>query len=94
MLVIFLGGALVLLRENQYPAKIFIGDTFCYYAGAVLALSAIFGTHLSIQDKFQLFVTGFSYLSCSISSTQFLSCSDSSPVPAIVWQNMTSRLTN
>ena len=43
LLMIFLGGALILLKDNQYPAKIFIGDTFCYYAGIVLAIAAIYG---------------------------------------------------
>ena len=94
MLVIFLGGALVLLRENQYPAKIFIGDTFCYYAGAVLALSAIFGTYLSIQDKSQLFATGFSCLSCSTSSTRLPNYSASTNVLATAWPTTTLRLTN
>ena len=44
LLMIFLGGAMVLLKDNQYPAKIFIGDTFCYYGGIVLAIAAIYGT--------------------------------------------------
>lgn len=43
LLVAFLGGALALMKLNQYPSQIFIGDTFCYYAGIVLAVAAIFG---------------------------------------------------
>jgi UDP-N-acetylmuramyl pentapeptide phosphotransferase/UDP-N-acetylglucosamine-1-phosphate transferase len=44
LLVVFLGGALALLKLNQYPSQIFIGDTFCYFAGIVLAIAAILGT--------------------------------------------------
>lgn len=43
LLLVFLGGALALLKLNQYPSQIFIGDTFCYFAGIVLAIAAILG---------------------------------------------------
>lgn len=43
ILIAFLGTALALMKHNAYPSKIFIGDTFCYFAGAVLALAALFG---------------------------------------------------
>ena len=94
LLVTFLGGALVLLRDNQYPAKIFIGDTFCYYAGAVLALSAVFGTNNVIQDKFQWSVTGFSCLNCSTSSIPPPNSSVSTTALATVWPTTTSRPTS
>ena len=61
LLVSFLGGALALMRMNQYPSQIFIGDTFCYFAGIVLAIAAILGTLSSTQEKSQLCVTGSSY---------------------------------
>ena len=48
LLVIFVSGAMIILKENQYPARIFIGDTFCYYAGIVLAVAAIYGILLII----------------------------------------------
>lgn len=48
LLVTFLGGALALMKLNQYPSQIFIGDTFCYYAGIVLAIAAILGILSSI----------------------------------------------
>jgi UDP-N-acetylglucosamine--dolichyl-phosphate N-acetylglucosaminephosphotransferase len=44
LLVTFLGSAVALMRYNAYPAKIFIGDTFCYFSGIVLAIAAIWGT--------------------------------------------------
>jgi UDP-N-acetylglucosamine--dolichyl-phosphate N-acetylglucosaminephosphotransferase len=42
-LVTFLGASLALMKFNAYPAKIFIGDTFCYFAGIILALASIWG---------------------------------------------------
>jgi UDP-N-acetylmuramyl pentapeptide phosphotransferase/UDP-N-acetylglucosamine-1-phosphate transferase len=36
-----LGSALALMKKNVYPSQIFIGDTFCYFAGIILALSAV-----------------------------------------------------
>ena len=44
LLISFLGGALALMKMNQYPSQIFIGDTFCYFAGIVLAVAAILGS--------------------------------------------------
>lgn len=38
-----LGASMALLKKNAYPSQIFIGDTFCYFAGIVLCLSAIIG---------------------------------------------------
>lgn len=43
LLVTFLGTTIALMRLNAYPAKIFIGDTLCYFGGIVLAISAIWG---------------------------------------------------
>jgi UDP-N-acetylglucosamine--dolichyl-phosphate N-acetylglucosaminephosphotransferase len=43
LLACFLGGALALLKLNQYPSRVFVGDTFCYFAGSVLAIAAILG---------------------------------------------------
>jgi UDP-N-acetylglucosamine--dolichyl-phosphate N-acetylglucosaminephosphotransferase len=43
LLVTFLGTTVALMRLNAYPAKVFIGDTFCYFAGIVLAIAAIWG---------------------------------------------------
>ncbi|KAL3985055.1 UDP-N-acetylglucosamine--dolichyl-phosphate N-acetylglucosaminephosphotransferase [Acanthocheilonema viteae] len=39
----FLGTTSVLLYFNWYPARIFVGDTFCYWAGMTLASACILG---------------------------------------------------
>ena len=44
LLVVFVLAAVALMKENAYPSKIFIGDTFCYFAGIVLAIASIWGT--------------------------------------------------
>uniref|UniRef100_A0A0N4ZPV2 UDP-N-acetylglucosamine--dolichyl-phosphate N-acetylglucosaminephosphotransferase n=1 Tax=Parastrongyloides trichosuri TaxID=131310 RepID=A0A0N4ZPV2_PARTI len=33
----------ILYRFNRYPAKVFVGDTFCYWAGMTLAVVGILG---------------------------------------------------
>jgi len=35
--------SLALLRHNWYPAKVFVGDTYCYFAGMTFAVAAILG---------------------------------------------------
>lgn len=39
----FLGVSLALFCHNQYPARVFVGDTFCYFAGMTFAVVAILG---------------------------------------------------
>lgn len=39
----FLAVSLALLRFNWYPSKVFVGDTFCYFAGMTFAVVAILG---------------------------------------------------
>ncbi|CAG9534994.1 unnamed protein product [Cercopithifilaria johnstoni] len=39
----FLGTTSVLLYFNWYPARVFAGDTFCYWAGMTLASACILG---------------------------------------------------
>ena len=39
----FLGTALALFAWNRYPASVFVGDTFCYYAGMSFAVAGILG---------------------------------------------------
>lgn len=34
---------LALLKHNRYPAKVFVGDTFCYFAGMSFATCGIIG---------------------------------------------------
>lgn len=39
----FLSTTLALLRYNWYPASVFVGDTFCYFAGTTFAVVGILG---------------------------------------------------
>jgi len=39
----FIGVSAALLMHNWYPAKVFVGDTYCYFAGMVFAVVAILG---------------------------------------------------
>ena len=34
---------LALLRFNRFPSKVFVGDTFCYFAGMTFAMVGILG---------------------------------------------------
>ena len=39
----FVSVSLALLRHNWYPANVFVGDTFCYFAGMTFAVVGILG---------------------------------------------------
>ena len=39
----FIGVTLALLHHNWYPAKVFVGDTYCYFAGMTFAVVGILG---------------------------------------------------
>lgn len=39
----FFATALALLKYNWYPARVFVGDTFCYFAGMTFAVVGIIG---------------------------------------------------
>ncbi|TYZ67988.1 hypothetical protein PybrP1_012499 [[Pythium] brassicae (nom. inval.)] len=39
----FLATTLGLLQHNWYPSRVFVGDTFCYYAGMAFAVAGILG---------------------------------------------------
>lgn len=43
MILPFIGSALSLLRYNWFPAKVFVGDTFCYFSGMTFAVVGIHG---------------------------------------------------
>ena len=43
LLLPFVGVSLALWYYNWYPAKVFVGDTYCYFAGMVFAVVAIQG---------------------------------------------------
>ncbi len=39
----FLGVSFALLSHNWYPARVFVGDTYCYFAGMVFVVVSILG---------------------------------------------------
>jgi len=39
----FVGVTIALLKHNWYPASVFVGDTFCYFAGMTFAVVGILG---------------------------------------------------
>ena len=41
LLLPFLGVSFALFLNNKYPAKVFVGDTYCYFAGMTFAVVAI-----------------------------------------------------
>ncbi|KAI9693023.1 MAG: tunicamycin resistance protein [Bathelium mastoideum] len=43
LLLPFIGTSLALWTQNWYPAKVFVGDTYCYFAGMVFAVVGIQG---------------------------------------------------
>jgi len=43
MILPFIATSLGLLRHNWYPAKVFVGDTYCYFAGMTFAVIGIHG---------------------------------------------------
>ena len=43
LLLPFIGVSIALLMHNWYPAKVFVGDTYCYFAGMVFAVDGILG---------------------------------------------------
>ena len=34
---------MALMKYNVYPSKVFIGDTYCYFAGIILCIACIIG---------------------------------------------------
>lgn len=43
LLLPFVAVSAALLRHNWFPASVFVGDTYCYFAGMALAVAAILG---------------------------------------------------
>ncbi|KAK7539763.1 N-acetylglucosaminephosphotransferase-like protein [Phyllosticta citribraziliensis] len=43
LLLPFIGASLALLAHNWFPARVFVGDTYCYFAGMVFAVVGILG---------------------------------------------------
>lgn len=61
LLLPFIGVSLALLKHNWYPAKVFVGDTYCYFAGMVFAVDGILG-HFSKTLILLLLPQGFNFL--------------------------------
>jgi len=43
LMLSFLGVTMALLKHNWYPASVFVGDTYCYFAGMTFAVVGILG---------------------------------------------------
>jgi UDP-N-acetylglucosamine--dolichyl-phosphate N-acetylglucosaminephosphotransferase len=43
LMIPFVSVSAALLHHNWYPARVFVGDTFCYFAGMTFAVSGILG---------------------------------------------------
>ncbi|KAF2475842.1 N-acetylglucosaminephosphotransferas-like protein [Lindgomyces ingoldianus] len=61
LLLPFIGVSLALLMHNWYPAKVFVGDTYCYFAGMVFAVDGILG-HFSKTLILLLIPQGFNFV--------------------------------
>ena len=62
LLLPFVGVSMALWWHNWYPAKVFVGDTYCYFAGMVFAIVGILG-HFSktLLLMFILQIINFAY---------------------------------
>ncbi|KAF1995453.1 UDP-GlcNAc-1-phosphate transferase [Amniculicola lignicola CBS 123094] len=61
LLLPFIGVSLALLKHNWYPARVFVGDTYCYFAGMVFAVDGILG-HFSKTLVLVLLPQGFNFV--------------------------------
>lgn len=61
LLLPFIGVSLALLKHNWYPAKVFVGDTYCYFAGMVFAVDGILG-HFSKTLMLLLLPQAFNFV--------------------------------
>lgn len=43
LIVTFITSSAALFKWNKYPSKVFVGDTYCYFAGMVFATAGILG---------------------------------------------------
>ena len=43
IIIPFLSVTLALMKYNRFPSKVFVGDTFCYFAGMTFAMVSILG---------------------------------------------------
>lgn len=61
LLIPFLGVSLALLWHNWYPSRVFVGDTYCYFAGMVFVVVGILG-HFSKTLILLLLPQGFNFI--------------------------------
>lgn len=61
LLLPFIGVSSALLMHNWYPAKVFVGDTYCYFAGMVFAVDGILG-HFSKTLMLLLLPQAFNFV--------------------------------
>lgn len=61
LLLPFIGVSLALLMHNWYPARVFVGDTYCYFAGMVFAVDGILG-HFSKTLMLLLLPQAFNFI--------------------------------
>ncbi|KAF2489491.1 UDP-GlcNAc-1-phosphate transferase [Lophium mytilinum] len=61
LLLPFIGVSVALLMHNWFPAKVFVGDTYCYFAGMVFAVDGILG-HFSKTLMLLLLPQAFNFL--------------------------------
>lgn len=43
IIIPFLMTSLALMKHNAFPSKVFVGDTYCYFAGMTFAVVGILG---------------------------------------------------
>merc|ERR1712187_685385 len=53
-IVPFLSVSLSLLRQNWWPSRVFVGDTYCYFAGMTFAVVCIVGHYSKTMCLFLL----------------------------------------
>ena len=69
----FLGVSVALWIQNRHPAKIFVGDTYCYFAGMTFAVVGILGRFS--KTVLLLFIPQmFNFLYSSLQLFRLLSC--------------------
>ncbi|VDK81539.1 unnamed protein product [Litomosoides sigmodontis] len=73
ILLPFLGTTSVLLYFNWYPARVFVGDTFCYWAGMTMASACILG-HFSKTMALFLIPQIFNFIYSIPQLLHFLPC--------------------
>ena len=43
IIIPFLMTSLALMKHNAFPSRVFVGDTYCYFAGMTFATAGIMG---------------------------------------------------